>query len=359
MSNRAKALVILSPGFPKDEADTTCITAQQIFVKALKEVNPSLHIIALAFQYPFRSARYQWHGVDVMAFGGKNRGGFFRIYNWMRVWLTLRKLNKQYQLIGLLSFWLGECAFIANKFAKRNRLKHFCWLLGQDARPKNKYFKWTKPNAGSLVALSDFIADEFSKNYDIIPRHTIPPGIDPGLFKPLSNAKRDIDILGVGSLIPLKQYELFVSYINMLHRYFPGIKAIICGDGPELERLQSLIKDLGLERNVELTGEIPHRSVLAMMQRSKILLHTSSDEGFGVVCLEALYAGAQVVTTVQPMKARIENWHIVHRQLDMAHKLKELLESPRMKHKPVWPYTINDSARLMTKLFDYKEDSIS
>jgi len=359
MSNQAKALVILSPGFPKDEADTTCVTAQQIFVKALKEINPGLHIIVLAFQYPFQSAQYQWHGVNVMAFGGKNRGGLLRLYNWMRVWLTLRKLKKQYQLIGLLSFWLGECAFIANNFAKRKGLKHFCWLLGQDARPKNKYFRRTKPDAGSLIALSDFVAEEFSKNYGVVPKYTIPPGIDPGLFKPFSKGKRDIDVLGAGSLIPLKQYELFISFINMLHRYVPNINAVICGDGPELERLQSLIKDLGLENNVLLMGEMPHSAVLALMQRSKLFLHTSAYEGFGVVCLEALYAGAQVVSTVQPMKTRTKNWHIVHRQLDMAHKLKELLEDRHIKYTPVLPYAVNDSARAITKLFGYNDDAIS
>jgi glycosyltransferase involved in cell wall biosynthesis len=359
MNKGDKALVILSPGFPKDEADTTCVTAQQIFVKALKETNPQLHIFVLAFQYPFKQARYQWHDVDVIAFGGKNRGGIFRLFTWLRAGLTLRKLNKQYQLIGLLSFWLGECAFIANSFAKRHGLKHFCWVLGQDAKPQNKYFKWVKPDAGSLIALSDFIAAELSKNYHVKPLHIIPPGIDTVLFKPSSAARRDIDILGAGSLIPLKQYELFVSFINLLRRYFPDIKAVICGNGPELKSLQSMVKDLGLENNVEFTGEIPHKSVLALMQRSKVFLHTSAYEGFGVVCLEALYAGAHVVSIVQPMNTRIENWHIIYRQVDMAHKLKEILGNPSIKYKAVLPYTICGTARSVIKLYDYKEEAIS
>ncbi len=359
MSKLVKTLIILSPGFPENEADTTCVTAQQVFVRALKEINPGLHIIILAFQYPYRSERYQWHGVDVVAFGGKNRGGFFRLYNWLRVWRTLRELKKQYQLIGLLSFWLGECAFIANLFAKRNHLKHFCWILGQDAKLGNKYFKWIKPGAGSLIALSDFIKGEFFKNYGLSPQYIIPPGINVDLFKPSPNGKRDIDILGAGSLIPLKQYDLFVSCINLLRKNSPNIRAVICGKGPELERLQTLIKDFKLEKNVELTGELSHTSVLALMQRTKIFVHTSAYEGFGVVCLEALYAGAQVVSMVQPMAVGIKNWHIIYRQIDMVHKLKELLLNPHTEHGPVLPYAINDSARSIIKLFDYSEAEIS
>ncbi|HTE00443.1 MAG TPA: glycosyltransferase [Mucilaginibacter sp.] len=357
--SKAKALVILSPGFPANEADSTCLPLQQILVKTLKEMNPGLNIIVLAFQYPFKSARYQFHGVDVIAFGGKSRGGIFRVLNWLRIWLTLRKLNKQYQLIGLLSFWLGECAFISNKFAKWNRLKHFCWILGQDAKPGNKYIKWTKPTANSLIALSDFLAAEFSKNYDIMPLHLIPPGIDTTLYKSSVVIERDIDILGAGSLIPLKQYDLFINIINLLRKYSPDIKAVICGQGPEGERLKAMIKVLDLEKNIELTGELPHSSVLELMQRSKVFLHTSAYEGFVVVCLEALYAGAQVVSMVRPMNAPIENWYIIQNQVDMAHKIKELLDDPAIDYKSVLPYAIQDTANAMMQLFDQSDSAIA
>src|SRR6201996_5324552 len=106
--SKTDTLVILSPGFPENEADSTCVPAQQVFVKNLKQNFPKLHIIVLAFEYPFAAAEYQWHDVTVLSFGGKNKGGIFRLFNWLRIWLRLRKLNKQYHIIGLLSFWMGD-----------------------------------------------------------------------------------------------------------------------------------------------------------------------------------------------------------------------------------------------------------
>jgi len=358
MSDRVKTLVILSPGFPKNEADSTCVPPQQIFVRNLKKNFPSLNIIVLAFQYPFSAAEYQWDGVTVIAFGGKNRGRIFRMRNWVRIWLCLRKLNAKYELIGLLSFWMGECAFLANRFAKRNNIKHFCWILGQDARLWNKYFKWIKPQGEYLIALSDFIAKEFYKNYKITPAHVIPVGIDPALFNTPASAERDIDIMGAGSLIPLKQYYLFVDAVRYLKDELPNIRTIICGNGPEFEPLQAMIKRLHLENNVELAGELSHPAVLAMMQRSKIFVHTSSYEGLGVVCLEALYAGAQVVSFVHPMDADIKNWHFTKVPGYMIKVVRELLRDPNTDHSQVLPYPVSESAKAMMKLFDYSEAAI-
>lgn len=358
MSDRPPTLVILSPGFPKDEADTTCVPPQQVFVKNLKQDFPCLHIIVLAFQYPFFSGEYQWHGVTVVAFGGRNKRKLYRLRTWARVWRYLAKLNRRNRLIGLLSFWMGECALVGATFARRNKLRHFSWILGQDAKLWNKYYKWIKPQSGALIALSDFIAREFHRNYAITPAHVIPAGIDASLF-PQPPAERDIDVLGAGSLIPLKQYYLFVDAIRYLKDDFPGIKAVICGDGPEFDTLKTMIHDLRLQDNVELMGELPHAEVLALMQRAKIFVHTSAYEGFGIVCLEALYAGAHVVSFVHPMDAEIKNWHFTDVPGYMLKLVKDMLNNPAIDHSPVLPYPVGDSTKKMMQLFDYNAAATS
>jgi hypothetical protein len=52
MSNN-EIFIILSPGFPESEADSTCLPMQQQFVRALKEMYPGLDIVVLTFQYPY------------------------------------------------------------------------------------------------------------------------------------------------------------------------------------------------------------------------------------------------------------------------------------------------------------------
>jgi glycosyltransferase involved in cell wall biosynthesis len=353
-----KTLVILTPGFPKDEEDSAWIPDRQIFVRVLKEANPDLNIIVLAFQYPLKPAEYSWNGVKVIALGGKNKGGFYRRFIWLRAWRELKKIRAAYDTIGLLSFWMDECAFIADRFAKRYTIKHYCWLLGQDARPGNKYVYLMMPNGDNLIALSDFIVDEFHRNYGVVPKHLATGAIDPSLFKTFTG-ERDIDVMGAGSLIGLKQYSVFIDIIHALKKDMPQIRAVICGTGPEMRSLQTKINTLGLEDNITLTGELPHAEVLALMQRAKVFLHTSRYEGFGIVCLEALYAGAKVISFVQPMKNEIPNWHIATDATDMTRMAKDVLFDDNPLYNPVLPYHVADTAKTIIELYTQQEAAIA
>src|ERR1700744_3314042 len=102
-----KTLVIITPGFPENEDDSTCVPPQQIFVKALKEVAPHLNIVVLTFQYPFFSKRYQWNGIKVISFGDPKNSRTVRVFTGLRVRRELKKIVKEHQVIGLLSFWAG------------------------------------------------------------------------------------------------------------------------------------------------------------------------------------------------------------------------------------------------------------
>jgi glycosyltransferase involved in cell wall biosynthesis len=347
----SKTLVILTPGFPENEADSNCIPPLQVFVKALKEEHPALNIVVLTFRYPFFSGAYEWHGMKVIAFGNRKNRRLYRAFTMLRVWLTLRKLHRGHQLIGLLSFWLDKCAFVGDAFAKYYQLPHYCWLLGQDAKAGNKFFRRIKPSGNSLIAISDAIARTLHQHYGVLPQHVIPVGINTTPFD-TATEKKDIDILGAGSLIPLKQYHIFLEAVNAARFFLPDINTVICGDGQEMGRLRAMVKTMGLEKNVSLIGRQPHEAVLALMQRSKILLHPSSYEGFGVVCLEALSAGAKVISFVRPMDADIENWHIAADREEMVQLLITILQNPVTFYHPIRPYLIQHNARAVMQLFE-------
>jgi glycosyltransferase involved in cell wall biosynthesis len=346
---KPETLVILTPGFPANEEDSTCIPPQQLFVKALKKQRPELNIIIISFQYPFEARQYLWHGMQVIAFGGRSRGKVLRRVLWLKVWHMLKQLNKEHNIIGLLSFWMGECAFIGNRFARKYSLQYYCWVLGQDARPGNKFARLIKPKGGQLIALSDQLAREVEANYGIVPQHIIPPGIDTSTFG-IAATQRDIDLMGAGSLIPLKQYDLFVDVVKKLTVQFPNIKAVICGRGTEMERLKTQINRLKLKKNIELIGGLPHGEVLAMMQRSKVFLHTSAYEGFGMVLSEALYAGARVVSLVKPMDVMPEEFHQAKNEGEMVELVTALLND-KLSYEPVLLYPIDCIANKVAELF--------
>jgi len=350
MKNMLDTLVILSPGFPENEADTACIPPQQIFAKALKEICPGLNIIVISFQYPFVADTYQWHGINVFALGGKEKGKLHRAAVWTKAWRLMRKIRRENHVLGILSFWFGECAFVGSYFAKRYHLTYYAWILGQDAKKGNKYFKWVRPDGNELIALSDFIAKEVRQNYGISPLQVIPVGIDTSMFGP-EPSKRDIDILGVGSLIPLKQYHLFIEAVAFLKSVLPGVKAVICGKGPELEHLQALAQSLGVKNNIVFTGELPHNEVLALMQRSKVFLHPSAYEGFGSVLSEALYAGAHVVSFCKPMNKDYRHHLVVKNKDEMNSAVLSVLRNTHRGHDPVLMCPVQQIAKNVISLF--------
>jgi glycosyltransferase involved in cell wall biosynthesis len=117
-----------------------------------------------------------------------------------------------------------------------------------------------------------------------------------------------------------------------------------------MDRLQSLITQLGLEQNLTLLGEIPHREVLQLMQRAKVFLHPSSSEGYSTVCLEALYAGDRVISFCDPADIHVPEWQIVKDETEMITKTREILADPP-EAKSVLLHSLEDNARCVMKLF--------
>lgn len=350
MIAKTKTLIILIPGFPADERDSTCLPFPQTFIRHLKRLNPELNIKVLAFQYPFFEAIYEWHGIEVHAFNGRNRGGMSRLFLWRRIWRRMKRIFKKEDVLGILSFWMGETAFIGKYAAKKYGIRSFTWLMGQDARKNNRYIPITRLKSESLIALSDFLADEYHRNYKIKPAITVPPGIDAASF-PSRAVERRIHILGVGALIPLKRFDQIITLVAALAKSHPGIRVVICGEGPERKKLQQLIEDHHLTSQIELTGELDHDRILEMMSESRILVHPSDYEGFGLVFLEALYAGAQVLSYCKPMHVHFDHHHVVKTLDEMKIKLAELLDNSWQNQGSVLIYPIEDCCKKIISLY--------
>ena len=352
MNHKTRTLVILTPGFAKDESDSTCLPMQQSFIRSLNKMIPQLNIIILAFQYPYVRKTYKWYGNTVISFNGRNRGGLSKLFLFQKWNAAIKKIHQENKIDGLLSFWYTECALAGKRFADKYNVKHYCWMWGQDAKKGNKYVSLAKLKADELVVFSDFMQDEFEKNYGIRPLHVITPGIDVKDFS-LNNDKKDIDIIAAGSLISLKRYDIFIQVIAEIKMQIPVIKAVLIGDGPDKQKLQSLIVSAELRSNITMTGELPHHQVLEWMQRAKVFLHPSSYEGFGIVCIEALCSGAEVISFVKPMHSKIENWHIVATKEEMIQKATEILAISKTEYKSIIPYTMEKTVQRMAQLFSF------
>ena len=351
---KAPALLILSPGFAAYENDSTCLPMQQLFVKNLQQLYPRYKIYVLAFHYPFRKSAYHWNGVQVLSFNGRNRGRWYRLFLDAGILRALETLHREHDIQGVISFWYGESAAIGSRFASKYELPFICWISGQDARPKNEYPRRLRLPAHQLAALSDFLQQEFARNHGTRPAYVIPPGMND---IPLREGPRTTDILGVGSLIPLKQFTILIEMVAALKKEFPRLTCKIVGQGPELKTLQNLLEKYRLDEQVELTGALPHEEVLLLMQRSKLLLHPSAYEGFSGVCMEALAAGMHVISFTRAMDQAIQQWHVVDSKAAMREKAAALLSDASTRYEPVHPFTMQQTVNEMMALLLRKKSN--
>ncbi|MGD9899159.1 MAG: glycosyltransferase family 4 protein, partial [Calditrichaceae bacterium] len=291
-----KLIVFLVPGFPEDEKDTSCIPALQNYILHFSQTHPGLRTIVIAFQYPFIRGWYYRNHISVYSCGGKNKGGIFRLMVWVRAAAVLIRIRAGIKISVIHSFWLSETTLIGQWLAGILGAAHVASVMGQDALESNPYLRRLNFSKMTMTCGSQTAARHFFESTGRTTDHIIPIGIDRDMPEFSRNHhQRDIDIIGVGSLIPLKNFRLFIEIISELRPEFPNIRCVIIGDGTERDQLAEMITGLDLDENIRLTGHLTRAEVISLLTQSRIFLHTSEYEAQGYVFLEALFAGLYLV----------------------------------------------------------------
>ena len=102
-------------------------------------------------------------------------------------------------------------------------------------------------------------------------------------------------LVTVGHLVARKRHADVVRAIALLGDRLPELRYVVIGDGPEREPLARLVTELGLERRVELTGQLEHAAALERARACDVFVMPSVDEAFGVAYVEAMAAGLPAI----------------------------------------------------------------
>lgn len=106
---------------------------------------------------------------------------------------------------------------------------------------------------------------------------------------------KTINFIFIGRLSKGKNVELAIRAINELKN--PNLRFIICGDGEERKRLETLVSELGLMKQIEFKGNVKRDMLAEILQQTDIFLLTSLNEGSPVCVPEALAMGNIVIST--------------------------------------------------------------
>jgi glycosyltransferase involved in cell wall biosynthesis len=151
----------------------------------------------------------------------------------------------------------------------------------------------TYRHAAAIIAASSQVYAEFATYRDklfFVPE----PGVSPSLCsgdRPSREPGAKFELIFVGGLIPCKACDLALRAAAPLLR--SGLARFTAlGDGPERNRLEQLVRSLGIEKAVSFCGWVSQEEVHRRLRSADVMVFPSvRDFGAGVV-FEALATGA-------------------------------------------------------------------
>lgn len=170
------------------------------------------------------------------------------------------------------------------------------------------FYTW----ADAVVAVSRGVADDLIK-LTKLPQEKVHIIYNPVVTSELfAKAEEPLDhpwfgpgeppvILSVGRLTPAKDYSTLIRAFDLVRKEMP-VRLMILGEGEERPKLEALIRELKLEKDVALPGFVdnPYK----YMKHATVFVLSSQWEGLPTVLIEALALGVPVVSTDCPSGPR-------------------------------------------------------
>jgi glycosyltransferase involved in cell wall biosynthesis len=228
----------------------------------------------------------------------------------LRVFWRLRRLFRQQRIQAVVTVGAGDKMFWGRLAAAAARVPVVCCALHSTGWPDGV----GRLNR-SLTGLTDaFIAvaqphGEFLVEHERFPRPkvaVIPNGVDCHRFRPDRESAEQLrrvwglapgqPLVGIlAALRPEKNHRLFLEAAAAVITQRPEVQFVIIGDGPERERIEGWVDQLGLREHVRLLGA--RQDTPQLLAALDLLALTSHNEANPVSILEALACQVPVVAT--------------------------------------------------------------
>ena len=192
-------------------------------------------------------------------------------------------------------------------------------LTVHDARPVSRdvhsarrllnraVLKWSLRNADLVVTVSDTMRHELQRIEPAATIATLFNGIDPAPFEQASAASAMPGLpadflLAVGHFEPRKNYQHLLEAMALLGRSHPDMGLVIVGkDGGSLDVTREAIDRLGLGERVTLLNAVDDAQLAQLYRTARMLVFSSTYEGFGIPILEAMAAGCPLCLSDIPV----------------------------------------------------------
>lgn len=132
---------------------------------------------------------------------------------------------------------------------------------------------------------------------EVVPLGLVKPARDPVRRLPRTSEGGVFRLVAIGRLIPRKAYHDLLEALALLHR--SNVHLDLIGDGPLGPSLKEAAERLGIAHLVTFHGSADEAVKWRLLEEADCFVSASLYEGFGIVFLEAMYAGLPMVATDQ------------------------------------------------------------
>jgi len=165
--------------------------------------------------------------------------------------------------------------------------------------PLGKIISWLRPfvyrHAKAVCIHTVDAARKIEHKWKLSKVHTIPIPLLKDIPTPNSWENRENVVLSVGRLSREKGHDVLISAWALLGKKTSNWKLKIVGDGPDREKYEKQISELGLKDTVKLVGKF--FPIWPSYQEAKIFVMPSRFEGYGMALLEAMLMGCACIAS--------------------------------------------------------------
>ncbi len=225
-------------------------------------------------------------------------------------------------------------------------------------------------NASSILVVNENTKQIMSSFYNL-PKEKIvivPNGVDLLFFK---SEKRDFKkIIFSGVMYHHRGLDVLLEAAPKIIKKIPDVKFILLGDGPEMQKLQSIVQKKNLEEHVKFEGWIDRKILPSKIADASIAIGplkktTVTENALPIKVLEYMASSIPIIAKIGTLPNDVlENEHnglFVCDANDLADKIIELLENPdkinamgknslNMVQKFSWEKVVNSIISIYDKL---------
>lgn len=190
--------------------------------------------------------------------------------------------------------------------AERARLVDDGGIMNRTVKRLNLFFSSRFDRSGvhipNLILVENEWMKEWCNSQGYLNSRIEFPGVDTKFFSPMENKKIDSKsnyIVSVGRLSdPRKDFGLLVrAYDIAIKNHQITQNLVIAGRGDIPLDVQQTIRSLGLETRIEIRRDVTPSELRDIYRQADFFAMSSSEEGLGIVLLEALSTGLPTIST--------------------------------------------------------------